>query len=379
MSGNGAPPQVPLAAAYDVAMLDLDGTVYLGAAAVPGAAEALNKAMDAGMKLAYVTNNASRTPSAIAAQLTALGLPGASGNGGSGGSSGGGGSGDGSAGGGSSIGESAGGGLAGSVVTSAQAAATLLAERLPPGTRVLVVGGTGLRWAVRERGLRPVSTAFDRPAAVVQGYSPTLDYSLLNEGALAVAAGALFVASNADWTMPTARGRQPGNGAMLQVIRSATGTDPLVAGKPEPPMHAEALRRTGARHPLVVGDRLDTDIEGANRASTDSMLVLTGVARPADAVLAPPSQRPVYIAADLAGLLEPHPAIPAGQREPFCIGKWSARWASGPDGDHVELTGPGDGDRIDGLRALCAAAWSRDGVTQPMVSGALAALDADRA
>ena len=362
MSGDGVPPEGPLAAAYDVAMLDLDGTVYLGRTAVPGAAEALNKAMDAGMKLAYVTNNASRTPSAIAAQLTALGLPAASGDGGAA---------DRNAG-------SAGGGLAGSVVTSAQAAASLLAERLPPGARVLVVGGTGLRWAVRERGLRPVSTAFDRPAAVVQGYSPTVDYPLLNEGALAVAAGALFVASNADWTMPTARGRQPGNGAMIQVIRSATGTDPLVAGKPEPPMHAEALRRTGARHPLVVGDRLDTDIEGANRARTDSMLVLTGVSRPADVVLAPAAQRPVYIAADLAGLLEPHPAIPAGQREPFCIGKWSARWASGPDGDQVELAGPAGGDRIDGLRALCAAAWSRDGVTRPMVAAALAALDAGR-
>jgi HAD superfamily hydrolase (TIGR01450 family) len=330
----------PLTAAYDVAMLDLDGTVYLGGTAIPGAAEALNKALEAGMRLAYVTNNASRTPGAIAAQLTALGLPAAS-------------------------------GPAGSVITSAQAAATLLAERLPRGAAVLVVGGTGLRWAVRERGLRPVTTAFDKPAAVVQGYSPDIDYSLLCEGGLAVAAGALFVASNADSTMPTGRGRQPGNGALVQVIRTATGTDPLVAGKPEPPMQAEAVRRTGAKRPLVVGDRLDTDIEGANRARTDSMLVLTGVSHPADVVLAPPVQRPVYLSPDLSGLLEPHPSIPVGQREPFCSGKWSARWASGPD--RVELTG--DGDRIDGLRALCAAAWSRDGVTAAMVSDALGVLE----
>ena len=346
MTGTAAVPgtlQQPLTAIYDVAMLDLDGTVYLGGAAIPGAAEALNKAIDAGMKLAYVTNNASRTPSAIAAQLTGLGLPAAS-------------------------------GPAGSIVTAAQAAATLLAERLPRGAPVLVVGGTGLRWALRERGLRPVSTAADRPAAVVQGYARGIDYPLLTEGALAVAAGALFVASNGDSTMPTARGQQPGNGALAQVIRTATGTDPIVAGKPEPPMHAEAVRRTGAKHPLIVGDRLDTDIEGANRARTDSMLVLTGVTRPADVVLAPPAWRPAYLAADLAGLLEPHPAIPAGQREPFCIGKWSARWASGPDGDRVELSVPPGGDRIDGLRVLCAAAWSRDGVTAPMVSDALRAL-----
>jgi glycerol-1-phosphatase len=331
--------QQPLASAYDVAMLDLDGTVYLGGTAIPGAAEALNKAIDAGMKLAYVTNNASRTPGAIAAQLTAMGLPAAS-------------------------------GAAGSVITSAQAAATLLAQRLPRGAPVLVVGGTGLRWALRERGLRPVSTAASRPAAVVQGYAPGVDYSLLTQGALAVDAGALFVASNADSTMPTARGPQPGNGALVQVIRTATGKDPVIAGKPEPPMHAEAVRRTGAKRPLAVGDRLDTDVEGANRGGADSLLVLTGVSRPRDVVLAPRAQRPVYLASDLSGLLEPHPAIPAGQREPFRIGKWQAQWASGPD--RVELTG--DGDRIDGLRVLCAAAWSRGGVTACMVSGALAAL-----
>jgi HAD superfamily hydrolase (TIGR01450 family) len=358
--GPGDPPGAlgkPLTAVYDVALLDLDGVVYLGGTAIPGAAEALHKAMDAGMRLAYVTNNAFRTPSAIAARLAALGVPAASGS--------------------AAPEPGNGSGTAGSVITSAQAAATLLAERLPPGARVLVVGGIGLRAAVRERGLRPVSTALDRPAAVVQGYSPDIDYSLLTEGALAVAAGALFVASNADATLPTARGRQPGNGSLAQVIRSATGRDPIVAGKPEPPMHAEAVRRTGAQHPLIVGDRLDTDIEGANRAGTDSLLVLTGVTHPLDAVLAPAPQRPVYLAADLTGLLEPHPPIMEVQREPFRIGKCSAEWVSGPGGERIELKTPdrsSSTDRIDGLRVLCAAAWSRDGVAAEMVSGALGAL-----
>jgi glycerol-1-phosphatase len=363
--GPGDPPGAlgkPLTAVYDVALLDLDGVVYLGGTAIPGAAEALHKALDAGMRLAYVTNNAFRTPSAIAARLAALGVPAASGSAASG----------------SAAPEPGNGSrIAGSVITSAQAAATLLAERLPPGARVLVVGGIGLRAAVRERGLRPVSTALDRPAAVVQGYSPGIDYSLLTEGALAVAAGALFVASNADATLPTARGRQPGNGSLAQVIRSATGRDPIVAGKPEPPMHAEAVRRTGAQHPLIVGDRLDTDIEGANRAGTDSLLVLTGVTHPLDVVLAPAAQRPVYLAADLTGLLEPHPPVMEAQREPFGIGKWSTEWVSGPGGGRIELKIPdrsSSTDRIDGLRVLCAAAWSRDDVTPEMVSGALGAL-----
>jgi HAD superfamily hydrolase (TIGR01450 family) len=309
--------QEPLDTAYDVALLDLDGVVYLGGTAIPGAAEALRKADAAGMRLAYVTNNAFRTPAAIAALLTSFGAPGSPQD----------------------------------VVTSAQAAARLLAERLPAGAPVLVIGGSGLRMALRERGLRPVSTAADKPQAVVQGYSPDVNYSMLAEGGLAVAAGALFVASNGDLTLPSRRGRQPGNGSLIKVLATATGVQPLVAGKPEPPLHRESVLRTGARHPLVVGDRLDTDIEGAHRAGTDSMLVLTGVTGPAEAVAALPSQRPTYLAEDLTGLLEPHPEISAEDGAFGCQG-WTARMR----GDQLELDG--DGERIDGLRALCAAAWA---------------------
>jgi HAD superfamily hydrolase (TIGR01450 family) len=309
--------QKPPCEVYDAALLDLDGVVYLGGSAVPGAPEALAEARRQGLRLAFVTNNASRTPSAIAAQLGRLGVP----------------------------------ADAAEVVTSAQAAARLLAERLPPGSPVLVVGGMGLRIALRERGLRPVSTALDRPAAVVQGYSPDIGYGLLAEGGLAVRAGAWFVASNADVTLPTARGLQPGNGSLAAVIATATGQRPVVAGKPEPPLHAEAVERSGARRPLVVGDRLDTDIEGAVRVGADSMLVLTGVTQPADAVLAPQRQRPTYLARDLSGLLEPQPAVAVdGPR--FLCGGWTVRRDEG----HVEITG--NGAAIDGLRALCAAAWS---------------------
>jgi HAD superfamily hydrolase (TIGR01450 family) len=301
--------------------------VYLGGVPIPGAAEALVKATGEGMRLAFVTNNASRTPAAIAAQLAGMGVPAGPAD----------------------------------VVTSAQAAARLLSERLPAGAPVLVVGGVGLRMALRERGLRPVTNAAEHPAAVVQGYASDLSYGLLAEAALAVGGGAWFVATNADSTLPTPRGRQPGNGSLIQVITHATGVVPVVAGKPEPPLHAEAVARTRARRPLVVGDRLDTDIEGATRAGTDSLLVLTGVTDPLEAVLAPPRHRPAYLAADLAGLLAPHPAVTSDDGG-FSCGGWHVRWQA-PDG----LTVSGSGDKLDGLRAVCATAWSvpSDAVVTP--------------
>jgi len=359
------PGQRPPAASYDVALLDLDGVVYSGPDPIDGAVDALAAARKAGLRLAFVTNNASRSPSAIAEHLTRLGVPARSAD----------------------------------VVTSAQAAATLIANRFPAGSPVLVAGSNGLRLAVRERGLRPVSLAADHPVAVVQGYAPDMNYGLLAEAGVAVRDGAFYVATNSDSTLPTPRGPQPGNGSLLQVIITATGTRPVVAGKPETPLHAEAVARTGARNPLVVGDRLDTDIEGAVRGGADAMLVMTGVTAARDAVLAPPGRRPTYVAADLGGLLERQPAIgPRGQapkgrsRAPadgetiesparlagpggaaaraFRSGGWLARWPGGSD--PFELTG--DGAWIDGLRALCAAAWAAEHVSADTVAPALAAL-----
>lgn len=304
----------PLAEEYDVAVLDLDGVIYIGHDPVPGAAEALAKARAAGMRLAFATNNASRTPAATAALITEVGVPAA----------------------------------AGDVVTSAQAAARLLAERLPAGSNVLVVGGTGLRHALRAVGLRPVSTAAERPAAVVQGFAPGVSYDSMAEGGRAVADGALFVASNADTTIPSPGGSpRPGNGALVQVIRTATGVDPIVTGKPELPLHRETILRTGARRPLIVGDRLDTDIEGAVRGGADSLLVLTGVTGPRTLLAAPPHQRPTYVSDDLSGLLEPHPGV-WRDGDSYVCGGWTVT---------AGLALTGSGTRIDALRALCAAAW----------------------
>jgi len=322
----------PLSEHYDAALLDLDGVVYLGGIPIPGAADALAGATKRGMKLAYVTNNASRSPNAIAAQLTGMGVA----------------------------------ATAADIVTSAQAAAHVLADRLPAGAPVLVVGGTGLRLAVRDRGLRPVTTAADRPLAVVQGYSPGINYGLLAEAAIALNAGALFVASNADATLPTPRGPQPGNGSLVQVLVHATGQEPIVAGKPELPLHAESVQRVGAKRPIVVGDRLDTDIEGAVRGGSDSLLVLTGVSRPADVLLAAPQRRPSYLAADLSGLNSSHPEVTSSgtgsNGDGFSCGGWTAQPAAGPAASGSAaagwLTVSGTGAWMDGLRALCAAAWS---------------------
>ncbi|OPC85244.1 HAD family hydrolase [Embleya scabrispora] len=333
-----------MARAYDVALLDLDGVVYTGARAVPHAVEVLAEARERGMGLAFVTNNASRTPKAVAEHLVELGVP----------------------------------AQPEDVVTSAQAAARVVAERVPAGASVLVVGGEGLEVALRERGLRPVRSADsdsgsdagsgsdsgsdsgsgsgsggDGPAAVVQGFAADVGWAELAEASYAVARGVFWVASNADLTIPTERGIAPGNGALVGVVRAATGVEPVVAGKPELPLHRETILRTGARRPLVVGDRLDTDIEGAHNGGVDSLLVLTGVTTPGALLAAGAGRRPTFVAEDLRALLEP--AVTARRDgDAWVCGGWSARVVDGA------LAVTGKGARIDGLRAACAAVWAED-------------------
>jgi HAD superfamily hydrolase (TIGR01450 family) len=310
-----------LSEAYDTALLDLDGVVYAGGNAIAYAVESLGTARAGGMHLAYVTNNALRTPDAVAEHLTELGIP----------------------------------TVASDVITSAQAVARLISEQVPAGARVLVIGGEGLRVALRERGLVPVDSAEDEPAAVVQGYGgPDLTWSRFAEACYAIARGVPWFASNTDLTIPGARGIAPGNGAAVEVVRIATGGEPQVAGKPLPPMHRETVLRTGAERPLVVGDRLDTDIEGAFNGEVDSLLVLTGVTDGAQLLAAPPRHRPTYVDADLRGMLTGQPeVVEAGAG--FRCGGWTATAGS----EELELAG--DGEALDGLRALCAAAWTAAG------------------
>jgi hypothetical protein len=154
---------------------------------------------------------------------------------------------------------------------------------------------------------------------------------------------------------------------MVGVVSAVTGTVPLVTGKPDPAMHAECVRRTGARRPLVVGDRLDTDIEGARRAGAASLLVLSGVTDPASLLSAGPEHRPDLLAADASGLLRAHPAVQRDGRAWRC-GRWEVRTAEADD-VLVLGAGPGEeaGDGLDGLRALCVAHWSRHPEAGPEV------------
>ncbi|WP_456567075.1 HAD-IIA family hydrolase [Blastococcus sp. SYSU D00695] len=351
-AGSARPPTT----VHDVALLDLDGVVYVGPHAVPGVPQALAAARDAGMRLGFVTNNAARTPEEVADHLTELGVPAA----------------------------------ADDVITSSQAAATVVAQQWGSGARVLAVGGPGVAVALRAAGLTVVEQAEDGPVAVVQGYGRDVGWTALAEAVVAVRAGARHVATNTDATIPSPRGPLPGNGAMVGVVAGVTGQDPLVTGKPDPAMHAECVRRTGARTPLVVGDRLDTDIEGARRVGAASLLVLSGVTTPATLLAAAPDRRPDLLAPDCGGLLTAHPAVDRTEGGWRC-GAWTARAVEGrlllgraggaptptgtardgagrgsTGGDGTWGTGgdgtDGDGldgkDGLDGLRALCVAAWS---------------------
>jgi glycerol 3-phosphatase-2 len=279
---------------YDVAMLDLDGVVYIGPDAVPGAPQHLARAAEAGLHLAYVTNNASRTPGSVAAHLRDLGVRVDDGD----------------------------------VVTSAQAAARLLGDRLVDGSPVFVIGGEGLEVALAEQGLKPVQDRDAEPRAVASGYSGDLRWSTVVTGALLVRDGLPWVASNTDMTVPTPHGPGPGNGALVDVVARFAGRRPVVAGKPEPPLFVETLRRVGGSRPLVVGDRLDTDIEGANRTGYDSLLVMTGVTSLGELVAARPDQRPTYLAADLGGLGRSHQEPVRSGDKVVCDG-WQASIVDG--------------------------------------------------
>jgi HAD superfamily hydrolase (TIGR01450 family) len=305
----------PLVAGFDVLLLDLDGVVYRGPEAVPHAVDVLTDVVRTGVRLGYVTNNASRTPGAVAEQLRDLGLD----------------------------------AHATDVVTSAQAGARLLADLLPGGARVLVIGGDGVTAALDEVGLVPVTSASQAPQAVLQGFSPDLGWRQLAEGAYAVGRGLPWVATNTDLTIPTAGGIAPGNGTLVQAVATATGRSPVVAGKPERPLMDESVRRLAARRPLVVGDRLDTDIEGARTAGLASLLVLTGVTDVHDLLVAPAGRRPDFVGDDLRALCEAYPRVEAASSTWTCQG-----WAVERDGEALRMSSLGTRP-VDGVRALVAA------------------------
>src|ERR1700712_272265 len=323
-----------LAEEHDCLLLDLDGTIFRGKEATEGSVDTLG---DVQARALYVTNNASRAPAEVAEHLNALGFAASPDD----------------------------------VVTSAQSAARLLADQLPGGSKVLVVGTESLAAEIRNAGLEPVRLFSDQPVAVVQGHSPETAWNDLAEAALAIRAGASWVAANVDRTLPTERGLLPGNGSMVAALRAATDGQPQVAGKPQPTLLNDALARGRFERPLVVGDRLDTDIAGANAAGLPSLLVLTGVSTAADMVYADAAERPNYLAADLRSLfadsgtlrIAPHPA-------------W--RVEVGPQEATVYSTGREADDPLSIVRAVASTVWgsSLDGVRFAILGGDKAAHDA---
>jgi HAD superfamily hydrolase (TIGR01450 family) len=304
----------------DVVLADLDGVVYKGHEAIPHAVDSLNRAAE-GARVAYITNNASRTDATVAEQLRGFGL---------------------------SVEPS-------DVVTSPQAAVRLLAGLVPAGSRILVIGGDGLSSVVAAAGFTVVDSADDEPAAVIQGFSPELGWKDLAEASFALAggdAGIPWVATNTDWTIPVARGIAPGNGTLVSAVHSAVGRLPVVAGKPEVAIFDEARARFGARHPIFIGDRLDTDVLGANRAGIDSVLVLTGIDKAKQLLAAGADSRPTYILGDLRGLHEPYPAVEKGRGGATVVGDAVVR----VNGTTVEIVREGD-DELNLLRAACRAIW----------------------
>ena len=315
----------PLGREYATLLVDLDGVIYRGQEPVPYAADLLAVHRADGGQAFFVTNNASRTPAAVAQHLRELNVDAEPRD----------------------------------VVTSVQATAAVLSEEIragvvPAGAAALVVGSVALADALLDIGLRPVSTAAEDPAVVVQGFSPDIAWPLLAEAAYAIRAGARWYGTNADATLPTEQGLAPGNGSLIAVLVTATGSRPMVMGKPERPLFDTALQLTGAERSttLVVGDRLDSDILGANNADLASLLVLTGVSTVLDLLAAEGGLRPQYVAFDLRALREPQrPVLVDGHRAQ--CGGWTAE---GDVGLPVSLAG--DGEPTDALRAVTACTWS---------------------
>jgi glycerol-1-phosphatase len=324
-----------IAQEYDCLLIDLDGTVFRGRQPTDGAVQSLDEV--ASRKL-FVTNNASRSADEVAAHLRELGFT----------------------------------ATGADVVTSAQSAAHLLAGQLSPDSPVLIVGTEALANEIAAVGLRPVRRYDDDPVAVVQGLSMTIGWADLAEAALAIRAGALWVAANVDPTLPTERGLVPGNGSLVAALRTATGAEPQVAGKPAPSLLQDAVARGDFRAPLVIGDRLDTDIEGANAAGLPSLMVLTGVNTARDAVYAPPGRRPTYIGHDLRSLHQDGKLLEVGPQPGWRVDVGAAA---------ITVTANGHDQDPDGLsivRAVASAVWAADGRSVSIGAGDDLARDALR-
>jgi HAD superfamily hydrolase (TIGR01450 family) len=290
--------------------------VYVDGRAVEHAAESIGAARRGSAHVAFITNNASRTPEQVSSHLTELGVTAEPGD----------------------------------VVTSSQAAARLLRDAYGERAPIACLGADGLMEALREAGLEPVEVGDDRAVAIVSGYAPEIRWRVIMRAATLIRNGLPWTATNTDLTLPTGDGLAPGHGLLVRLISDFAGVDPVVAGKPQRPLLDETRRRVRGEHPLMVGDRLDTDISGAHNADVDSLLVMTGVTSLVDLVSAPPDQRPTWIGHDLTAL--GRPGVRASHRDDG----WSADgWSVTVDGDRISVDGEGSPDAW--WTAVAVAGW----------------------
>jgi glycerol 3-phosphatase-2 len=312
-----------LLTSFDAILSDLDGVVYAGPDPIDGAVESLNRAQREGTAVAYVTNNASRSVDAVAEHLNELGL--------------------------STDGEH--------VVSSAQSAAWLAAERLGAGAPVHVCGSPALARCAEDAGLR-VARQDERPRAVLQGFSPELGWQDLADASYLLAdPEVLWIASNTDMTIPKERGIAPGNGTLVAAVAAATRRDPLVAGKPGAAIFHAITERLGAGRPVVLGDRLDTDILGAHEAGLPSIAVLTGVQTPQDLLNARAAERPTYVIENLRQLFRDYVSPEVESRgEGSAEARLAGRARAVAEGQSVTIDA-GHGS-IEGWRAGMSAWWA---------------------
>ncbi|WP_018143022.1 HAD-IIA family hydrolase [Alloscardovia criceti] len=317
----------PLAQRYTLALLDLDGVVYRGANPVDNAASGIAQAAEQGMRIAYTTNNPSRFPDVVAEQISSFGVD-AHGT---------------------------------DVITSAMVSSVMLAEKLPQGASVLVIGKDHLRDEIEKVGLTVVDKAADKPDAIIQSWYPEIGWAQLAEACYAIENGAQYYVTNRDLTLPREQGIAPGTGALQLAVIKTTGQEPLdSAGKPEAAMYHQARHLFSPTEHMVetenclpVGDRLDTDIEAANRGGYDSAVVLTGVADAQQIITAEPILRPTYICVDLLGLSTPQPQVEVSDAQATCDN--ARAWMDGSQ-LRIEVDGAEQTDNISSLNALRAAA-----------------------
>ncbi len=307
---------------HDCILSDLDGVVYAGPFALEGAPEALNRAQDMGVPVAFVTNNASRSVSTVAEHLVKLGVKTDSEH----------------------------------VISSAQAAAEMLKDQVAPGAKVLICGAQALADCVKDAGFEPVWKQNDSPSAVVQGFNPELRWVDLAEAAFTLSdPDIVWVASNTDLTIPKERGIAPGNGTLVNAVATATGRTPLVAGKPESAIFTTGAKKLKSSQALVVGDRLDTDIQGGNRAQMATACVLTGVDTVESVLAAIPLERPTYLLKNLGELFEDYPDIEVSIETNGAQASCATHRAL-VTGNKLAVSG--DSDHLNFWRVSCAAWWA---------------------